>query len=34
VANPIGTLPIVSPFVDQFLGNKPYVEPGQKSFLF
>lgn len=31
VANPIGTIPIVSPFVDSFLGNKPYVEPGQHS---
>lgn len=30
VANPIGTLPILSPYVDSFLGNKPYVEPGQK----
>jgi hypothetical protein len=30
VANPIGTLPIISPFVDAFLGNKPYLEPGQK----
>lgn len=31
VANPIGTIPVVSPFVDSFLGNKPYVEPGQHS---
>jgi hypothetical protein len=31
VANPIGTIPIVSPYVDSFLGNKPYVEPGQRS---
>ncbi len=29
VANPIGTVPVVSPFVDAFLGNKPYLEPGQ-----
>jgi hypothetical protein len=31
VANPIGTLPIVSPYVDAYLGNKPYLEPGQKQ---
>ena len=30
VANPIGTVPVLSPYVDAFLGNKPYVEPGQK----
>ena len=30
VANPIGTTPIVSPYVDAFLGNKPYIEPGQR----
>jgi hypothetical protein len=30
VANPIGTLPVISPYVDAFLGNKPYMEPGQK----
>jgi hypothetical protein len=30
VANPIGTVPVLSPFVDAFMGNKPYVEPGQK----
>lgn len=30
VANPIGTVPIISPYVDSFLGNKPYIEPGQK----
>ncbi len=30
VANPIGTVPILSPYVDAFLGNKPYVEPGQR----
>ena len=29
VANPIATAPIVSPFVDKILGNKPYLEPGQ-----
>lgn len=29
VANPIATVPVISPFVDAFLGNKPYVEPGQ-----
>lgn len=29
VANPIGTLPLISPYVDSFLGNKPYIEPGQ-----
>lgn len=31
VANPIATFPVASPFVDAFLGNKPYVEPGQHS---
>lgn len=31
VANPISTVPGISPFVDSFLGNKPYVEPGQTS---
>jgi hypothetical protein len=31
VASPISTVPVVSPFVDSFLGNKPYVEPGQHS---
>ncbi|HWI50091.1 MAG TPA: hypothetical protein VNU45_17920 [Rummeliibacillus sp.] len=31
VANPISTVPGISPFVDSFLGNKPYVEPGQHS---
>jgi hypothetical protein len=30
VANPIGTVPVLSPFVDSFMGNKPYLEPGQK----
>jgi hypothetical protein len=29
VANPIATLPVASPFIDAFLGNKPYLEPGQ-----
>lgn len=31
VANPVGTIPGISPFIDSFLGNKPYVEPGQRS---
>lgn len=31
VANPIATAPILSPFVDKILGNKPYLEPGQHS---
>jgi hypothetical protein len=31
VANPISTIPGISPFIDSFLGNKPYVEPGQTS---
>jgi hypothetical protein len=31
VANPIGTVPLASPYVDAFLGNKPYLEPGQKQ---
>jgi hypothetical protein len=31
VANPIGTIPGVSPFVDSLLGNKPYMEPGQRQ---
>ncbi len=30
VANPVGTIPILSNYVDSFLGNKPYLEPGQK----
>ena len=30
VANPVGTIPVLQPFVDSFLGNKPYLEPGQK----
>jgi hypothetical protein len=30
VANPIGTVPVISNYVDSFLGNKPYTEPGQK----
>ncbi len=31
VANPISTVPVISRYVDSFLGNKPYVEPGQHS---
>lgn len=30
VANPVGTFPILSNYVDSFLGNKPYLEPGQQ----
>lgn len=30
VANPVGTVPILSNYVDSFLGNKPYLEPGQQ----
>jgi hypothetical protein len=30
VANPIATIPGISPYLDAFLGNKPYVEPGQR----
>ena len=30
VANPLGTAPIISNYVDAFLGNKPYMEPGQQ----
>jgi len=31
VANPISTVPVISKYVDSFLGNKPYVEPGQHT---
>lgn len=31
VANPISTAYVLSPFIDSFLGNKPYIEPGQHS---
>lgn len=31
VASPIATFPGISPFVDAFLGNKPYLEPGQRQ---
>lgn len=31
VANPIATAPVISPFIDAFMGNKPYLEPGQHS---
>ncbi|CAB4127722.1 structural protein [uncultured Caudovirales phage] len=30
-ANPFATAPVVSPFIDAMLGNKPYLEPGQHS---
>ena len=30
-ANPFGTFPVISPFIDAMLGNKPYLEPGQHS---
>lgn len=30
VANPLSTIPIGSKYVDAFLGNKPYLEPGQR----
>lgn len=30
-ANPFATAPVVSPFLDAMLGNKPYLEPGQHS---
>ena len=29
VANPFATIPVLSPFIDKMLGNKPYLEPGQ-----
>ncbi len=29
VANPFATAPVISPFIDAMLGNKPYLEPGQ-----
>lgn len=28
---PIHTLPIIAPFVDEMLGEKPYLQPGQKK---
>jgi hypothetical protein len=30
VANPIGTFPVISPYIDAILGNKVYLEPGQQ----
>lgn len=30
-AFPIHTLPIVGPYVDEMLGDKPYLQPGQKK---
>ncbi len=30
-AFPIHTLPIIAPFVDEMLGDKPYLQPGQKK---
>jgi len=29
VANPLGSVPLVSPYVNSFLGHKPYMGPGQ-----
>jgi hypothetical protein len=31
VANPLGTVPLVSPYVNSFLGHKPYMEAGQRQ---
>lgn len=31
VANPIATVPILSPYIDAIVGNKPYMEPGQRQ---
>ena len=30
VANPVGTLPIAEHYFDSLIGQKPYIEPGQR----